>query len=101
MFLKGLPIIVGISLLCGVISCITFMETRYFQMKETPREISQEEYKMWKENNPITECINCSSGVVEKKFYNYELGSLTAVSVFAGLLILNGLRKGKKNTSEN
>jgi hypothetical protein len=34
--------------------------------------------------------------VLEKKVYNYELGSLTAVSVFAGLLILNGLRNGKK-----
>lgn len=96
MFLKGLPVIVGISLLCGVISCVAFMETRYFQMKETPREISQEEYKMWKENNPLENCINCSSGVVEKMVYNYELGALTAVSVFAGLLIFNGLRNGKK-----
>jgi hypothetical protein len=103
MFLKGLPIIVGISLLCGVVTAVIFRETKYFEMINPPTEISIEKYKLWKNGDSGLglPCPSCPAQVVEKKVYNYELGALTAVSVFAGLLILNGLRKGKKPTSEN
>ena len=104
MFLKGLPIIVGISLLCGVATAVIFRETKYFLMIKPPTEISIEKYKLWKNGDPHAghaPCPSCPAEVAEKKVYNYELGALTAISVFAGLLILNGLRKGKKPTSEN
>ena len=97
MNINKLPVVIGISLLSGVVSSIVFMETKYFMyMSNPPFEISKEKYlKIIKNKNTPGE-IDYSSTIDEKKVYNYELGALTAVSVFAGLLIFNGLRNGKK-----
>ena len=99
MFLKALPVIIGISILSGVSSSILLSETKYYgthynHYPKIPMEISESDYNK-------TEFYNEYKDLHYKKKLNYELGALTAVSVFAGLLILNGLRKGKKPTPEN
>jgi hypothetical protein len=92
MNINKLPVVIGISLLSGVVSSLLLMETKYFWMSTPPREITKEEYSSEKSRG----VFGGARFVMEKKTYNYELGALTAVSVFAGLLIFNGLRNGKK-----
>ncbi len=97
MNINKLPVVIGISLLSGVASSLIFMETRYFYMSKTPREITKEEYSSEKGKG----VYGGARFLMEKKVNNYEIGALTAVSVFAGLLIFNGLRNGKKTNSDN
>ncbi len=96
MNLKRLSVIIGISLLSGVIASIVFGETKYFYMSKEPREITKQEYK--RSINDYS-CYNCAEMVTWKKVNNYEVGMLTAISVFSGLLVLNGLINNKKSAS--
>lgn len=85
--------ILGISLLVGVLTAVIFQETKYYQMLREPREISQSEYISHKEDSS---CYNCAEMVTEKKSINYEVGGLTAVTLFAGLLIFVNLKKSRQ-----
>ncbi len=95
MLLKGLNIIIGISLLSGVVTTVVFKESKYFDTYQSLKEISKEEfidlvYKNDGRNKKFA---------LKKEEYNFELGALTAVSVFASFLVLNGLMKTKKTAS--
>ena len=85
--------ILGISLLVGVLTAVIFQETKYYQMLREPREISHLEYVNHKKESS---CRNCAEMVTEKKSINYEVGGLTAVTLFAGLLIIVNLKKGRQ-----
>jgi hypothetical protein len=91
MNLKKLSIIIGITLLSGVLASFVFGETKYYYMS---KEITEHEYKEIKD-------VFFPGMVTIKKVNNYEVGILTAISVFSGLLVLNGLIKNKKSVSEN
>ena len=95
MSLKGLTIIVGISLLSGVVTTVVFKESKYFDTYESLTEISKERFiDLVNENNGRNKKFT-----LKKEEYNFELGALTTVTVFASFLVLNGLIKAKKTTS--
>jgi hypothetical protein len=90
MNLKKLSVIIGVSLLSGVMASVVFCETKYFYMSKEPREITKQEYNSERAST-------LSEMVTWKKENNYELGMLAAISVFSGLLVLNGLVSNKKS----
>jgi hypothetical protein len=95
MSLKSLTIFIGISLLSGVITTVVFKESKYFDTYESLTEISKERFiDLVYEDNGRNKKF-----ALKKEENNFELGALTAVSVFAIFLVLNGLIKTKKTTS--
>jgi hypothetical protein len=85
---RHLSIVLGISLLAGVLSTLIFQQTKYFQMLQEPREITLGEYNYEKQRA----CSNCASLVTIKQVNNYEIGGLVFVSTFAILLIVSNLK---------
>lgn len=96
MDLKKLSVIIGVSLLIGVATTVVFKKSKYFDTYDSFVEISKERYiELVYENNGRNKKF-----VLKKEEYNFELGALTAVSVFASFLVLNGLIRTKKTPSK-
>ncbi len=67
-----LMMILGISLLVGVLTAVIFQETKYYHMSTESKEITHEFYLSLKD--PSCETIDgrsCAELLSEKRFFNY------------------------------
>jgi hypothetical protein len=87
---RSLSIVLGISLLAGVLSTVIFQQTKYFIMYDPPREVTKKEYESMEYRS---RCVNCAELAAIKNVLNYEVGGLVFISTFATLLIITNLKK--------